>query len=214
MVLAIALIRWTPSSSALGNNLVLGSGGPPTVTGAIAGTQASTDSALGNTLTANLFFGDVSPANTNSQVKIVMPIYISAKRNYNISVQCTIIPATSGVQATDIGFGVSGVTAVVPGSTQLTANATSIVVSSPFNNDPSTATLNGNGQPQFASTMNNVSTTTPTLLFSGPVTVTNGGGLGDIHTAIQVNLIFVIVPQFFNKTASFSTVLTVTMTQQ
>jgi len=199
-------------SYAYANDFILGSGGTPTVTGTMPGTPASTDSSLANTITATLNFGEVGVQNTNGQVKIVMPIYLSAKKNYSIFVQRTAISGTSGVQATDIGFGVGNIRAAIAGSTQLTANAVSgVTISGNFGSDPSTAPSDSEGRPQFVATLNNISTVSPTQIFSGPITVANGGGIGDTHTGILADLTFVIVPQMFNTTPSFTTVLTITI---
>src|SRR5205809_8092036 len=77
--------------------LILTSGGAPIVTGTVAGTAASTNTASGGTITATLVFGDVSLRNTNPRVKIVVPIRISTDAAYKINVQRTVISAASGV---------------------------------------------------------------------------------------------------------------------
>src|SRR5437667_8078507 len=154
IILTFALTIFTTNAYAA--NLTLTSGGNPTVTGTIAGTPASTDTATGNTITATLAFGDVSLRNPNPRVTIVMPIRISTDSSYTIKAQATVISATSGVQAADIGFGVGNFRAQQPGSFFLAANAVSgVVITNPFSADPSLATNNSDGQPQFLSTINN-----------------------------------------------------------
>jgi hypothetical protein len=210
MILALALISLPVASRAQSTTLSLTSGGTPTVTGTVAGTPASTQSAVGTTLTATLNFGDVSPKNTNGQVIIVMPIRLSTLANYTVKVQRTAIPATSGVQAGDIGFGV-GNFRPQRGTLFLNANAISgIVVTSPFGNDPTAAANDVDGQPQFLGTLNNISTTTGTTIFTGPA-ITWTGVLANDLTSILADLTFVIVPQFFASTASFTTTLTITI---
>src|SRR5690348_14617901 len=104
VILALVLIHLNPIPVSAA--VTLTSGGTPTVTGTLVGTAASTDTAVGSTITATLNFGDVSLRNTNARVKIVMPIRISTTSNYSVRVQASVIPGASGVQAADIGFGV------------------------------------------------------------------------------------------------------------
>jgi len=209
VVLMFGLVIYTPHADAA--TLSLTSGGAPPVTGTRAGTAASTDSAVGNTITATLNFGDVSLLNINSQVKIVVPIRISTTANYSVRVQATIIAGGSGVQATDIGFGVGNFRAQVPGSVRLTANAVSgITTSGAFGTDPSLAANDSDGQPQFLATLNNISTAGATQIFSGPATALFGL-VGFNATSVLADLTFIIVPQFFTPTASFSVTLTITI---
>ena len=191
-------------------NYQLTSGGSPTVTGTATGTAASVQSATGTSLTATLNFGDVSMRNPNTRVSIVMPIRISTKADYRVFVQRTAIGAGSGVQAVNIGFGVRNFRAqVTPNSLRATA-LSGIVTSGSFGTDPSTAPLNADGQPTFSATLNNISTATPTQIFSGPQT-TSTGNYGTNGGSILADLVFVIVPEFYTPTTSFTTTLTITI---
>src|SRR6185369_4486449 len=111
--------------------------------------------------------------------------------------QATILAGSSGVQATDIGFGVGNFRAQVPGSVRLTANAVSgITTSGSFGTDPSLAANNSDGQPQYQATLNNISTASATQIFTGPTTVLSGA-IGSNNNSILADLTFVIVPQYF-----------------
>jgi hypothetical protein len=193
-------------------NYQLTSGGSPTVTGTATGTAASVQSATGTTLTATLNFGDVSMRNPNAMVSIVMPIRISTRAagTYRVRVQRTAIGGASGVQAANIGFGVRNFRAqITPNSLRATA-LSGIVTSGTFGTDPRTAPINADGQPTFSATLNNISTFTPTQIFSGPQT-TSSGNYGTNGGSILADLVFVIVPQFYTPTGSFTTTLTITI---
>jgi hypothetical protein len=210
IILALVLIS-LPVASRAQTGLLLNSGGTPTVTGTVAGTPASTQSAIGTTLTATLNFGDVSLNNTNPQVIIVMPIRVTTTSSYSVRVQATTITAGSGVQAVDIGFGVGNFRFQSPGSGRHTANGVSgIVTSGNFGTDPTVAANNTDGQPQFQATLGNISTASPTQIFSGPTTWSNGPTDSD-GASVLADLTFVIVPQLFLSTASFTVVLTITI---
>src|SRR2546429_5015669 len=63
----------------------ISSGGQPTITGALGGSVTGSASVLNN-LVVTINFGEVSAANTNSIVKVVVPIAIRSTQPYRVSV--------------------------------------------------------------------------------------------------------------------------------
>jgi len=203
-------------NGSVGNAAQLSSGGSPTVTGTATGTAASTQSAQNSALTATLNLGDVSPNNANAVVKIVMPIQIRSNQTFKLNVQRTAGPnilaagagGGSSIAAGDVGFGLVNVRQSGATGALLTATAVSgTTASGSFGNDPSTATVNADGIPTYATTLNNLSTATTTQVASGP-RISNGGGLNSPNNAILIDVVFAVVPQFFTPVASFQEVLT------
>ena len=66
-------------------NFDISSGGQPTITGALGGSVSGSSSVLNN-LVVTINFGEVSPANTNSIVKVVVPIAIRSNAAYQVTV--------------------------------------------------------------------------------------------------------------------------------
>jgi hypothetical protein len=191
--------------------LSLTSAGLPAVTGALPGTPVSIQSAAGTRLTAVLNFGDVGARNPNPQVRIVMPIRVSADTAYKVEVQRSIINGSSGVQPADIGFGVGQFRPQLPAPNRLTSNAVSgITTRGTFGSDPSAAPRDRNGRPQFQASLNQIATGAPTVIFSGPDMVAQGDA-GDDRNSVLADLTFVITPQFYAVTSSFTIMLTVTI---
>src|SRR5437660_10609088 len=69
----------------------ISSGGQPTITGATGGSVTGSSSVL-NDLTVTINFGEISPANTNSIVYVVVPIGVRSTQAYQVTV--TLIGAS------------------------------------------------------------------------------------------------------------------------
>src|SRR5436305_14918274 len=80
LCLLIACAATTISAQALD----ISSGGQPSITGTIGGSVTGSASVLNN-LVVTINFGEVSPANTNAIVKVVVPIRIRSTQPYQVS---------------------------------------------------------------------------------------------------------------------------------
>src|SRR6266567_3279718 len=144
----------------------ISSGGQPTITGALGGSVTGSSSVL-NDLTVTINFGEISPANTNSIVYVVVPIGIRSTQPYQVTVTVTG-PSNANaqaLQASDIGFGVNNLQAM--GNNSQVCILSNHIFYSPFNNDPSsTVTIAANGRASYQSSMSNISGST--VILSGP----------------------------------------------
>src|SRR5438132_10303537 len=86
----------------------ISSGGQPTITGASGGSVTGSSSVL-NDLIVTVNFGEISPANTNSIVKVTVPIAVRSNQQYKVqaSVTGSSNANAQAVQFTDIGFGIN-----------------------------------------------------------------------------------------------------------
>ncbi|MCY7346283.1 MAG: hypothetical protein LH614_08705 [Pyrinomonadaceae bacterium] len=190
---------------------VISSGGFVSVSGQIPGTPVSTQNPTGQPIAANLYFGDVSPNGIWSRrVVMRMPIRISSDCNYKVELQRVSFNNIS-VQPSDIGFGIGIARAQIDGSPNLTLNATNINIAGNFGSNPITALL-VNGSPQYQATLNNISESS-TLVLTGVPTIA-GGNAGDDSNSILIDLIFVIVPQYYTPTDGSNLNLTLIISAQ
>jgi spore coat protein U-like protein len=80
-----ALILIAAAQTISAQALDISSGGQPTITGAVGGSVTGSASVL-NDLIVTMDFGEVSPLNTNSIVKVVVPIALRSNQPYQVSV--------------------------------------------------------------------------------------------------------------------------------
>src|SRR5829696_9314776 len=81
MVVILVGVAQTTSAQALD----ISSGGQPTITGAVNGSVTGNASVTSD-LVVTINFGEVSPLNTNSIVKVIVPIAIRSNQPYQVSV--------------------------------------------------------------------------------------------------------------------------------
>lgn len=188
--------------------LDISSGGQPTISGAQGGSVTGSSNVLNN-LSVTVNFGEVSPANTNSVVRVVVPIAIRSVTSYVVRAQVSGGTNTNAqaVQRTDIGFGVNNFRAMGSNSricTLSTHNFTTV-----FNNDPAaTFTINAAGRVAYSSDLAGIANATTIL--SGPqlsngVLVTRAANNGYIFDAILA-----IVPQMYAE-SNYSATITFTI---
>ena len=193
------------SSRASAQIFDLSSGGAPTITGARGGSVRGSASVL-NDLTVTINFGEVSPLNSNSIVKVVVPIAIRSLLPYQVTATLTSSSNADpqAVQNSDIGFGINNLR-VMGNKAQVCSNHT---FRAPFNNDPSSGvTLNGNGRATYPSSLNNVGLST--VLLSGPTLTKINGQNGQRLTndGYIFDAIFTITPQYYSS-GNFSLTIT------
>src|SRR5262245_12631089 len=80
-----ALILLALAGKASAQALDISSGGLPTITGAVNGSVIGDATVLGD-LAVTVNFGEVSPLNTNSIVKVVVPIALRSNQPYQVAV--------------------------------------------------------------------------------------------------------------------------------
>src|SRR5688572_31021321 len=164
ILFCLALIQ--PAARIFAQTLDISSGGLPTITGALGGSVTGSAS-VQNDLVVTINFGEVSPANTNSIVKVVVPIAVRSLQSYRVSVSLAGSGNANpqGLQSSDIGFGVANIRAM--GNQSLICTQSSHVFYPPFNNDPaSTVSIAANGRVAYQSTLSNI--TGATTILSGP----------------------------------------------
>lgn len=204
LVILIACVA--PAISA--QNFDISSGGQPTISGALSGSVIGSSSVLNN-LAVTINFGELSPANSNSLVKVVVPIAIRGSQPYKIALTIAGLgnPNPQALQASDIGFGANNMHPM--GSKSSICTNSSHIFSSPFGNDPAvTKTIAANGRATYQSTLSNISVST--VILSGPELTRNGNNNRDTDDGYIFDAIFAITPQFY-ATGNSSATLTFTI---
>lgn len=203
LIAAIILLCVVQSASA--QALDISSGGQPTITGAVNGTVTGSNNVT-NDLVVTIDFGEVSPLNTNSIVKVVVPIALRSNQPYQVSVSATGINNANAqaLQASDIGFGLQN-PRLLGGAGKICTQSTHIV-QSPFNNDPATsATVGANGRVAYPSSLANLSGST--LLLTGPELSKNNSSKRQQSDGWIFDAVFTITPQFFVAGAASATLI-------
>lgn len=193
--------------ASLGNVLAqaldISSGGAPTITGALSGSVVGSSSVL-NDLVVTINFGEISPANKNNIVKVVVPIAIRSNRTYQVSALVTgsINANAQALQRSDIGFGVNNLRSM--GANARVCTRSSHIFYSPFKNDPSSnMTINAAGRATYPSTLNNVGVST--VILSGP-RLSVGNAARQTNNGYIFDAIFTITPQFFATGVTSATI--------
>ena len=186
----------------------LSSGGQPTMTGSLGGiVSGSTITTQDLVVTVN--FGEVSPANNNSLVKVVVPIAIRSTDPYQVSV--SVAGAFSGnaqaVQRSDIGFGVLNLRQM--GNKSQDCSRSQHLFRSPFNNDPATAvTLDANGRAAYTSSLTSVGAAS--VILSGPKLTKGAITKHEDDNGYIFDAVLTIKPQFYSA-GTFSVTITFTI---
>lgn len=181
----------------------ISSGGQPTISGSVGGSVTGSSSLL-NDLVVTISFGEISPANANSIVYVVVPIGIRSTQPYQVTVSRTG-PSNANAQAlqpSDVGFGVNNLQAM--GSNSQVCTNSNHIFYAPFANDPSaTVTIAANGRASYQSTLSNVSGTT--VILSGPRLSKTSKAFRRTDNGYVFNAMFAITPEFFAAGTSSAT---------
>jgi len=186
----------------------ISSGGQPTITGALGGSVTGSAS-VQNDLVVTINFGEVSPANTNSVVKVVVPVAVRSLLPYRVSVSLAGLGNANpqGLQSSDIGFGVANMRAM--GNQSQICTQSSHIFYPPFNNDPaSTATIAASGRVAYQSSLSNIAGAT--VILSGPRLQKTPNLTRQQTDGYIFDAIFTITPQYF-ATGTTSATLTFTI---
>jgi hypothetical protein len=203
--LLTALILIAAAQTISAQALDISSGGQPTITGAVNGSVTGSASVL-NDLIVTIDFGEVSPLNTNSVVKVVVPIALRSNQPYQVSVSVSGLNNGNiqALQASDIGFGLQNIRKL--GGAGQDCNQSTHVIRSPFNNDPAlSATVGSNGRVTYSSSLTNI--TGSTIILSGPELSKNNSSKRQQSDGYVLDAIFALTPQFFAAGVSSATLI-------
>ncbi len=205
--LLVCVISLAGLGNAFAQALDISSGGAPTITGAVGGSVTGNSSVTGN-LNVTINFGEISPSNTNSIVKVTVPIAVRSNQAYKVTATYSgaINANAQALQKSDIGFGLRNWRAMGSNSRVCALPHT---IYSPFSNDPaSSVSINPTtGRVQYVSDLADV--TTNTTILSGP-RLSNGGGSRATNDGYIFDAIFTITPQFY-ATGTLSATITFTI---
>jgi len=203
--LLFALILLAFAQTTFAQALDISSGGQPTITGAVGGSVTGSASVT-NDLVVTINFGEVSPLNTNSIVKVTVPIALRSNQPYQVAVSMSGLNNANAqaVQASDVGFGLQNLR-VLGGAGKICTQSTH-VISSPFNNDPAiTATVGASGRVSYSSSLANLSGST--VILSGPQLSKNNSAIRQQSDGYVLDAIFTLTPQFFASGISSATLI-------
>jgi len=185
--------------------LDISSGGLPTITGAVNGSVTGDASVQGD-LAVTVNFGEVSPLNTNSVVKVVVPIALRSNQPYQVAVSISGLTNANvqALQRSDVGFGLQNIQ-LLGGAGKICTQSTH-VIQSPFNNDPAlSATVGSNGRVTYSSSLANLSGST--VILSGPTLSKNNSSKRQTSDGYTFDAIFTVTPQFFAAGVSSATLI-------
>jgi hypothetical protein len=201
--LLTALILIAAAQTISAQALDISSGGQPTITGAVNGSVTGSASVLDN-LIVTINFGEVSPLNTNSIVKVVVPIALRSNQPYQVSVSVSGLNNgnVQALQAADIGFGLQNIRKL--GGAGQDCNQSTHIIRSPFDNDPAlSATIGSNGRVAYSSSLANLSGST--IILSGPELSKNNSSKRQNSDGYVFDAILALTPQFFAAGVSSAT---------
>jgi hypothetical protein len=185
----------------------LGSAGLPTMSGNVGGSVTGSGTLL-SALSVTVNFGELSPANPNQIVSVVIPVAMRSDNAYQVVVTRTgSNPADpNAVQFSDIGFGIQNLR---PYGNRATTCGVNSIIANPFNNNPSLSlTINGaTGRAQYPSSLANIGAST--LVINGPQLSENFGGAGQ-NDGWAFDAILAVKPQYY--TPGVSNIVTLTFT--
>jgi hypothetical protein len=195
----LAAAAYVPASAQ--QTFDISSGGQPTITGALGGSVTGSNSVTQD-LAVNINFGEVSPANTNNLIKVVVPVAIRSTDPYQVTVSVTgtFNSNTQAVQRSDIGFGVLNMRQM--GIKSQDCNSSQHLFRSPYDNDPATTiTLDASGRVAYTSSLQTVGTSA--VILSGPKLTKGSITKHENDNGYIFDAVFTIKPQFYSS-GSFS----------
>ena len=102
--LLIILISFAFARTTSAQALDISSGGQPTITGAVSGSVTGSANVTDD-LVVTINFGEVSPLNTNSIVKVVVPIALRSNQPYQVAVSMSGLSNGKCAGRTSVGCG-------------------------------------------------------------------------------------------------------------
>jgi hypothetical protein len=193
------------AQATFGQALDISSGGQPTITGAVSGSVTGSASVTSD-LVVTINFGEVSPLNPNSIVKVTVPIGIRSNQPYQVSVSITGLNNANveALQASDVGFGIRNLRLL--GGAGKVCTQSNHIIRSPFDNDPATsASIGGNGRVSYPSSLGSL--TGSTVVLSGPQLSKNNSNNRQQSDGYAFDAILALTPQFFASGVSSATLI-------
>jgi len=203
--LTFVLLFMAFAQTTFGQALDISSGGQPTITGTVGGSVTGSASVTTD-LIVTVNFGEVSPLNTNSIVKVTVPIGIRSNQPYQVTVSMTGLNNANveALQASDVGFGVRNMRLL--GGAGKICTQSNHIIRSPFDNDPATsATIAGNGRVAYPSSLGSLSGAT--IILSGPQLSKNNSSNRQQSDGYAFDAILALTPQFFASGVSSATLI-------
>ena len=200
-----ALILIAAAQTISAQALDISSGGLPTITGAVGGSVTG-NALVTDDLVVTINFGEVSPLNTNSIVKVTVPIALRSNQPYQVSVSVSGLNNgnAQALQASDIGLGLQNIRKL--GGAGQDCNQSTHIIRSPFNNDPAlNASVGGSGRVTYPSSLANLSGAT--IILTGPVLSKNNSIKRQQSDGYVFDAIFTLTPQFFAAGVSSVTLI-------
>lgn len=195
----------TCAGAVCGQALDISSGGPPTITGTLNGSVSGSGSVLDN-LVVNINFGEVSPLNTNSVVKVTVPIALRSNQPYQVAVSMSGLfnGNVQALQPSDVGFGIQNLRLL--GGAGKICNQSAHIITPTFNNDPTLfSTINGSGRVSYQSSLASLSGST--VILTGPELSKNNSSKRQNSDGYEFDAIFALTPQFFAPGVSSATLI-------
>jgi hypothetical protein len=203
--LTAVLLFMAFAQSTFGQALDISSGGQPTITGTLNGSVTGSANVTSD-LVVTVNFGEVSPLNTNSIVKVTVPIGIRSNQPYQVTVSITGLNNANveALQASDVGFGIRNMRLL--GGAGKVCTQSSHLIRSPFDNDPAiSATIGGNGRVAYPSSLGSLSGAT--VVLSGPQLSKNNSANRQTSDGYAFDAILALTPQFFASGVSSATLI-------
>jgi hypothetical protein len=206
LILALFACAWCAWAAPRASAQVfdISSGGQPTITGALGGSVSGAAHATQD-LVVVVNFGEVSPANRNNLVRVVVPIAVRSTHPYRVTVSAagSFDANPMAVQRTDLGFGVLNLRQMGRKAEDCRSPH---LLRAPFNNDPAVnVTLDAQGRADYTSTLADVGAST--VILTGPKLTKNHITKHEEDNGYVFDAVLVIKPQFY-ASGSFSATLT------
>ena len=188
----------------------IGSGGLATISSTAFGGSVTSNPGLHADLLVTVNFGEITPINTAPIIKVIIPVAIRSRDDYQISVAVagTLGTEADALKLSDIGFGIQNLRSLGDRARPCGINS---VMRAPYNNDPSTSVAINptTGRAQYASSLANIGTTP--IIINGPeLSSSQGNWRRGTDNGYAFDVVLAVVPQWF-AAGTFNLTLTFTM---
>jgi hypothetical protein len=200
-LLLLLLLPVRSAQAAPASNFDIGSGGQPTITGSLGGQVTVANGSLLSDLSVTVDLGEVSPINRNAEIRVVVPIAIRSRSDYQVTVSAVSGGTGTALspQLADVGFGIQNLQILGKGKR---CSVASHRITAPFDNDPAT-TVNRTGRASFQSDLSDLGVSR--VVLQGPELSTGAVNPRVSDNGWRFDAVFVLVPQFFAPgTSSFT----------
>ena len=197
-------------TSADPNKHDIGSGGLATISSTAFGGSVVSDPGLHADLIVTVNFGEITPINTAPIIKVVIPVALRSRDDYQIAVSVagTLGTEPDALKLSDIGIGIRNLRSLGARAEPCGINS---IIRAPYNNDPATSvTINPTtGRAQYPSSLATISAT-PIVLNGPNLSSSQGNWRRGTDNGYVFDLILAVVPQWY-AAGTFNLTLTLTM---